>query len=72
MCVIRWHGGDLDRVANAAHAALHESIGRFLASLAGWTWLPEVTYAIYGERGVIDILAWHAETRPCSSSSSRR
>lgn len=24
---------------------------------------PEVSYAFYGERGVIDILAWHAATR---------
>jgi hypothetical protein len=28
-----------------------------------WEVLPEVTYSIYGERGSIDILAWHAETR---------
>ena len=29
----------------------------------GWDVLPEVTYAIYGERGSIDILAWHPSTR---------
>lgn len=29
----------------------------------GWTVLPEVTYSIYGERGSIDLLAWHAQTR---------
>jgi transcriptional regulator with XRE-family HTH domain len=59
----RWHGADLDRVLNAAHAELHESVAAYLSDLDGWTWLPEVTFAHYGERGVIDILAWHPETR---------
>jgi transcriptional regulator with XRE-family HTH domain len=55
--------GDLDRVLNAAHADLHEAIAQLLRSLPGWTWRPEVSFSIYGERGVIDILAWHAATR---------
>lgn len=59
----RWQGADLDRLVNAAHAELHESVAARLGELAGWTWLPEVTFAHYGERGVIDILAWHAESR---------
>src|SRR5918992_1570089 len=29
--VPRWRGGDLDRVVNARHAALHEAVGEFLA-----------------------------------------
>lgn len=61
--VIRWPGGDLDRVLNAGHAALHEAIGRLLGNLDGWTFAQEVSYAIFGERGVIDVLAWHAATR---------
>ena len=48
---------------NAAHATLHESVAAHLSTTAGWIWLPEVTFANYGERGVIDILAWHAESR---------
>jgi hypothetical protein len=60
---LRGRGGDLDRVVNAAHAALHELIARHLGTLDGWIWLPEVSYSIFGERGVIDILAWHAATR---------
>ena len=60
---LSWQGGDLARVVNAAHAELHESVVRHLASLPGWTWRPEVSFSIYGERGVIDILAWHSETR---------
>jgi len=60
---LTWLGGDLARVTNAAHAAMHESVVRYLASLPGWTWRPEVSFSIYGERGVIDILAWHAASR---------
>jgi hypothetical protein len=30
---------------------------------AGWQVWPEVSFSIFGERGVIDILAWHAATR---------
>jgi len=60
---LRYQGAELERIINAAHAGLHESVASFLETLEGWTWLPEVTFAHYGERGVIDILAWHAETR---------
>jgi hypothetical protein len=35
----------------------------YLGSLAGWIWLSEVTFSHYGERGIIDILAWHPRTR---------
>jgi transcriptional regulator with XRE-family HTH domain len=59
----RWQGADLDRLVNAAHAELHESVAARLSGLVGWTWLPEVTFAHFGERGVIDILAWHARSR---------
>ncbi len=59
----RWQGGDLDRLLNARHAALHESVARSFLMLPGWELVPEVSFAIRGERGVIDILAWHAGTR---------
>ena len=62
--VPRWRGGDLDRLLNRAHSALHESVARtFRDSLRAWSLSPEVSFAFYGERGVIDILAWHAEAR---------
>jgi transcriptional regulator with XRE-family HTH domain len=54
---------DLDRLVNARHAALHESVARRLLSMGGWVLAPEVSYSVFGERGVIDILAWHQETR---------
>ena len=60
---IRWNGADLDRLLATGHAALHEAVGGFLADFPGWDAEGEVTFAIYGERGVIDILAWHAPTR---------
>jgi transcriptional regulator with XRE-family HTH domain len=55
----RWRGGELHRLLNAGHSAMHEQMtGRF-ALLPDWLAQPEVSFAIYGERGVIDILAFH-------------
>jgi transcriptional regulator with XRE-family HTH domain len=59
----QWRGGDLDRLLSAAHSALHERVADFFADLGGWDLRPEVSFSIGGERGVIDILAWHAATR---------
>jgi transcriptional regulator with XRE-family HTH domain len=61
--VPRWRGGELDRLVNARHAALHEAIARALGAHRGWVVTPEVSFSIYGERGVIDVLAWHAVKR---------
>jgi transcriptional regulator with XRE-family HTH domain len=60
---LRYQGAELDRLVGAAHVELHESFATYLGTLDGWVWLPEVTFSHYGERGVIDILAWHSETR---------
>jgi transcriptional regulator with XRE-family HTH domain len=60
---VRWQGGELDRLLNARRSALHESVARMFLRLPGWIIAPEVSFAIRGERGVIDILAWHAATR---------
>jgi transcriptional regulator with XRE-family HTH domain len=60
----RSRGADLDRLVHSHHAALHESVARWFESeLPGWVLEPEVSFSIYGERGIIDILAWHAEHR---------
>ena len=61
--VARWRGGQLERMVNRRHAALHEALGQRFARLAGWRLLAEVSFSIYGERGIIDALAWHAATR---------
>lgn len=60
---VRWHGGDLDRLLNARHSQMHESVARLFLTLPGWEIAPEVSFSIYGERGVIDIMCWHAQTR---------
>jgi transcriptional regulator with XRE-family HTH domain len=59
----RWSGGELDRLLGARHSALHEAVAARFARLPGWTVVPEVTFSIFGERGAIDILAWHVPTR---------
>jgi transcriptional regulator with XRE-family HTH domain len=58
-----WRGGDLERVMNARHSALHEQLADRLGRAPGWVSAAEVSYAIWGERGVIDRLAFHAERR---------
>jgi transcriptional regulator with XRE-family HTH domain len=57
--VARWRGGDLDRLLNVRHSALHERVAQSFVELPDWITEPEVSFAIYGERGVIDVLAWH-------------
>jgi transcriptional regulator with XRE-family HTH domain len=59
----RWRAGDLDRLLNARHSELHELVARYFRDLPRWITQPEVSFSIYGERGVIDILAWHPGRR---------
>ena len=62
VAVLRWRGGDLDRLMDEGHATL---VGRAATILRadGWEVQVELSYSVYGERGSIDILAWHAPTR---------
>jgi transcriptional regulator with XRE-family HTH domain len=57
----RWRAGDLDRLLNARHSSLHEQVARSFAVRPAWLAEPEVSFAIYGERGIIDILALHRQ-----------
>ena len=59
----RWRGGDLDRLINARHSALHDALARELAGLADWVFEPEVSFSIWGERGVVDILAFNTRRK---------
>ena len=60
----RWRAGDLDRLVNAKHSALHDLVAEmFHDELPAWILAPEVSFAVYGERGVIDIVAWHPGRR---------
>lgn len=55
---IRWRAGDLDRLLDEGHATL---VGRTAGILeaADWVVAPEVTFSVYGDRGSVDLLAWH-------------
>ena len=59
----RWRGGELGRLLNAGHSAMHEQLAVQFAQQADWIAQPEVSFAIYGERGVIDVLAFHPSSR---------
>ncbi len=57
-----WHGAAMDRLLDEGHARLS---GQTLRLLRDWGWEAqvEVSFAHYGERGSLDVLAWHAPTR---------
>jgi transcriptional regulator with XRE-family HTH domain len=57
-----FRGAELDRLLDEGHAALVGAIVVRLEGL-GWECRPEVSFAVYGERGSIDVVAWHAATR---------
>jgi transcriptional regulator with XRE-family HTH domain len=60
----RWRGGEVDRLLGARHSALHESVARaFHCDHPDWVLRPEVSFSFFGERGVIDIVGWHADRR---------
>jgi transcriptional regulator with XRE-family HTH domain len=61
--LLRWHGANLDRLLNRGHAQLHEVMTRWLQDVGGWLSLPEVSFSHRGDRGIIDIVAWHAASR---------
>jgi hypothetical protein len=52
-------GRNLDRLLDADHARLVEQIVRHLG-LAGWACATEASFSLFGERGSIDVLAYHA------------
>ena len=54
----RWRGADGERLLSRRHSRLVESVARDLVR-DGWELRPEVSFSIYGERGVVDLLAWH-------------
>jgi transcriptional regulator with XRE-family HTH domain len=52
---VRWHGEGLDRLLDAAHAGLVEQVVAMLAA-DGWETRVEVSFAIGGERGSVDVV----------------
>jgi hypothetical protein len=59
---LRWRGGLGDRLIDTGHAAIVEAVIAVLHD-AGWATLPEHSFNVYGDRGSVDVLAWHAATR---------
>ena len=59
---IGWQRQELDRLLDADHSALAAQIVRELES-AAWSTRSEVSFNHFGDRGRIDILAWHPPTR---------
>jgi transcriptional regulator with XRE-family HTH domain len=57
-----WRGPDLDRLLDAAHAAMVEAaVARFHA--AGWQAEVEWSFNHFGDRGAVDLLGWLPERR---------
>jgi transcriptional regulator with XRE-family HTH domain len=52
-----WRGARLDRLLDAAHAAIQEAVAR---QLIAWGWIvhAEVSFNHYGDRGRVDLLAY--------------
>ena len=59
---LRFRGAELDRLMDEGHAALVGAVAGRLEAL-GWVVRPEVSFAVYGERGSIDLVAWHPASR---------
>jgi transcriptional regulator with XRE-family HTH domain len=59
--LVRWRGAEIDRLLDEGHARLVAEIVRRLER-TGWIAQVEVSFAEFGDRGSIDVLAWHAAT----------
>ncbi len=57
-----YRGAELARLRDADHARLAEWLTRRLEAF-GWIVVPEVSFNHFGDRGRIDLLAWHAATQ---------
>lgn len=53
-----WRGADLSRLRDATHASL-QAVWKLRLERWGWQVWVEVSFNHYGDRGRIDLLAWH-------------
>jgi transcriptional regulator with XRE-family HTH domain len=58
----RWRGVELAKLMDARHASMVRAVVSRLGTF-GWQCIPEHTFNEWGERGSIDVLAWHAVRR---------
>jgi transcriptional regulator with XRE-family HTH domain len=54
----RWRGEGLDRLIDEAHAGVVDQLVE-VYRMARWEVAVEVSFSIFGERGSIDVFAWH-------------
>ena len=59
---VLWQGEELDRLLDRDHATMVDRLAKLLV-MHDWVVVPEATFNVHGERGSIDILAWHAQAR---------
>lgn len=57
-----WDGAAMDRLLDRRHAAVVEAVAKRLRA-RGRTVVAEVSFSSYGDRGSMDLLAWHVQTR---------
>jgi transcriptional regulator with XRE-family HTH domain len=55
---LRWNGEQLDRLLDEGHARLVDIVVVMLQK-SGWDVAVEVSFSVWGERGSIDVLAYH-------------
>ena len=61
-CRLTWNGEGLDRLLDANHAAIVEAVVRTLRA-TDWLVATEVSFNNFGERGSVDVLAFHPASR---------
>lgn len=59
---MRGHGAQIDRLIDEEHSSLVNEIVLLLAS-QGWEVMVEFSFNDFGDRGSVDVLAWHAGKR---------
>lgn len=59
---VRGLGANEDRLLDQRHATLMGACAAWLSAI-GWLVRSEVSYSEWGERGSVDLLAWHPRTR---------
>lgn len=60
--IVRYRGAELDRLLDTRHAAIATALAADLREL-GWWVEAEVSFNDYGDRGSIDLLAYHPAIR---------
>jgi transcriptional regulator with XRE-family HTH domain len=58
----RWRGSSLPRLLDMTHAQLVERVASTFRR-HGWDLLVEYSFSHYGERGAVDLVAWHPVRR---------